>query len=105
MKWLVALLLALPLLANGACYTHPDSGVTYCTSAQECPSGTSWNAPTQACSTKQQEDRASIYACEILIYYPKISPPRPYIQTTEACDLALAKRSLATILAELLSEP
>lgn len=45
-----ALLLALSMSASASCFVHPDTRITYCTSAAECPPSTSWSASTQACA-------------------------------------------------------
>lgn len=55
-----ALLLA-PGIVGAACYSHPETGVTYCTSAQECPAGKpAWSAATQACSARSTAPRPAL---------------------------------------------
>jgi hypothetical protein len=50
MRLLIAALLhAAPLVVHAACFSHPDTGVLYCSSAAECGSAT-WNPATQACT-------------------------------------------------------
>lgn len=51
MKALLAALLLAPLTAAAACFIHPDTGTSHCSSAAECPSGsTGWNPATWACT-------------------------------------------------------
>lgn len=46
----LAALLLVPGLAFAECYIHPDSGLTYCTAASECPANTAWSSTTQLCA-------------------------------------------------------
>lgn len=48
---LAALVIALATpLAAASCFSHPDTGVMYCSSAAECPPNTTWSSATQACT-------------------------------------------------------
>lgn len=50
MRTLLAALLLAPAIAGAACFQHPDSGATYCTSSAECPVGTAWGPISQLCA-------------------------------------------------------
>lgn len=94
-----ALLLAIPWLAWAECFVHPDNGVTYCTSAEQCPQGSRWNERTQACSPQPP---AAPRACYIEIVYPQGLPTKPGVQISEWCDQVEAEAALSVALTKLI---
>jgi hypothetical protein len=50
-RLIAALLLALAATsASAVCFVHPDTGVLHCSEPTSCPSPTTWNMITRACS-------------------------------------------------------
>lgn len=69
MRSFLAALLCLPSFTFASCFVHPDSGVTYCTAAQECPAGTVWSS-SGACRVQAAAAPTSgVYIPAI--YYPE----------------------------------
>jgi hypothetical protein len=114
-----ALLLAASTLAAAVCYPHPETQVTYCTAAGECPAGTTWAPSTQACtyplptfgcpagqvwSPYYRRCETLLPTCQYVIVYQKHDPAaavmhRPLDYCPEI-DVVLA-----TLLAQLLTQP
>jgi hypothetical protein len=88
------------------CYTHPDTGIRHCTTAEACAPGSAWDQRTQACSPPPLE-ALTILGCRVEVIYPASRPQYPtvIVHNSWGCDSAGVELALAVVLARLLGAP
>lgn len=100
-RFALAALLLTPGLAAAVCYIDPISEATYCYAAEECPTGTTWQAGTLACLPSAPPPAAP-RACIVEVIYPQGAPSQPQIKVSDWCDSEEAAKALLAVAAKIL---